>query len=108
MGFDLRYKLALNQSGKIWEQGNVELQLKGVWGIPPSKAMGTVRALRVKEVIAERQTEKPHRREKRKAGLLTRHKSMSHKVCWPSWDGEFPSFQVITVKWLVSQPLQSC
>lgn len=82
----------MKQSGEVWGQGNIEPQLMRNWGIPPSDALGTMQALRVKEVVAERQMKKPHRTEKRKAEILTRHKSMSQKVCWPSWDGEIESF----------------
>lgn len=82
----------MKQYGEIWKQGNTELQLTRDWGIPPIDALGTVWALRVKELVAERQMKKPHRTEKSKAELLTRHKSMSQKVCWPSWDGEIESF----------------
>jgi len=67
-------------------------QLKERWEIPPRDALRTVRALRVKELVAERQMKKPHRIEKRKAELLTRHKSTSQKFCWLSWDGEIKSF----------------
>lgn len=78
----------MKQSGEVWEQGKIKPQLKKDQGILPSEALGTVQAKRVKESVAERQMKKIHRTEKRKAELLTRHKSMSQKVCWPSWDGE--------------------
>lgn len=71
-----------------------------------SDELGTVKHLKVKKLFAERQMKKPHGTERRKADLLTRHKSKSQKFCWPSWDEEieFPSCHITAMSWLVPQP----
>lgn len=54
----------------VWEQSNIELQLKGDRGIPPSDALGTAQSLKVGCRKANEETTP----EKRKAEWLTRHK----------------------------------
>lgn len=83
----------------VWRDmgtGEYRATAKDTLGIPPSDALEKVKALRIK-LVAERQMRKPHKKkekkkEKRKSELLTRHKLMSQKVFWPSWNGGIKSF----------------
>lgn len=55
---------------EVWEQSNIELQLKGVRGIPPSDILGTAQSVRV----VCRKANEEITPEKRKGEWFTRHK----------------------------------